>query len=184
MNEFSRLFRLDALSGEPRSVEIEAEPEERAALAARFGLAGIDSLVAEARLSRRGDAVEAAGQLKARVTQSCIATAEPVEAGVEEGFRVEFRPPPEARADEEVELGEEELDVVFYEGGAIDLGEAVAQTLALALDPYPRSAAAEAALRAAGVKAEEEARLGGEPVRGAQGAEGVTSPRRKPGPQG
>lgn len=172
MNEFSRLFRLDALSDEPRDVRIEAGPAEREALAARFGLVGIDSLAAEARLRCHGDSVEAEGLLRASVTQSCIATAEPVEARVEEAFRVEFRPPPEARADEEVELGEEELDVVFYEGGAIDLGEAVAQTLALALDPYPRSPAAEAALREAGVKNEEEARAEASPFAALKGLKG------------
>ena len=169
MNEFSRPFRLDSLSDEPRSVGIEAGPAEGEALAARFGLVGIASLAAVARLSRDGETVEAAGLLKAKVTQSCVATAEPVEASVEEAFRVEFRPPPQARADEEVELADEELDVIFYEGGAIDLGEAVAQTLALALDPYPRSPAAEAALREAGVKNEEEARAEASPFAALKG---------------
>jgi uncharacterized metal-binding protein YceD (DUF177 family) len=163
MTEFSRLFRLDALSAEPRTVRIEAEPGELEALAARFGLLAVGSLAAEASLSRRGDSVEAEGRLTAEVTQSCIATAEPVEAKVEEPFQVEFRPPPEAGPDEEVELDEQELDVVFYEDGAVDIGEAAAQTLALALDPYPRSPAAEAALREAGVKSEEEARIEASP---------------------
>ena len=43
VTEFSRLFRLDALSDEPRRVEIEAGPDEREALARRFGLVAIDS---------------------------------------------------------------------------------------------------------------------------------------------
>ena len=47
--------------------------------------------------------------------------------------------------------------MVFYEGGAIDLGGAIADTLALSLDPYPRSAGADAALREAGVMSEEQA---------------------------
>jgi uncharacterized metal-binding protein YceD (DUF177 family) len=47
--------------------------------------------------------------------------------------------------------------VVFHDGTAIDLGSAIADTLALSLDPYPRSASAEAALRDAGVLSEEEA---------------------------
>ena len=81
-----------------------------------------------------------------------------------EDFRVDFRPlPADVRPEEEIELGEGELDVVFYDGGAIDLGEAVAQTLLLGLDPYPRSPAAEAALREAGVKSEEEARIEASP---------------------
>jgi uncharacterized metal-binding protein YceD (DUF177 family) len=169
VTEFSRPFRLDSLSGEPRSVHIEAGPAERSALAARFELVAVDALDAEARLSRHGETVAAAGILRARVTQSCIATADSVEAKVEDAFRIEFRPPPDGRADEEIELGEEELDVVFYEGGAIDLGEAVAQTLALSLDPYPRSPAAEAALREAGVKSEEEARVEASPFAALKG---------------
>jgi uncharacterized metal-binding protein YceD (DUF177 family) len=49
------------------------------------------------------------------------------------------------------------MDVVFYAGTAIDLGEAVAETMSLSLDPWPRVADAEAVLRDAGVKGEEEA---------------------------
>jgi uncharacterized metal-binding protein YceD (DUF177 family) len=164
VNEFSRPFHLDALSGEPHSVQIEAGPDERQGLARRFGLVAVDALAAEAELHRSGEAVTAVGRLQARVTQSCVASAEPVQAEVAEDFRVDFRPlPADARPEEEVELGDGELDVTFYEGGAIDLGEAVAQTLLLGLDPYPRSPAAEAALRAAGVKSEEEARIEASP---------------------
>lgn len=164
MNEFSRPYRLDTLSAEPIRVAIEASAAEREALARRFGLVALDSLTAEAELRRSGEAAAAAGTFRARVTQSCVASAEPVEAEVAEDFRVEFRPTPaDARPEEEVELGEGELDVTFYEGGAIDLGEAVAQSLLLGLDPYPRSPAAEATLREAGVKSEEEARLESSP---------------------
>ena len=42
------------------------------------------------------------------------------------------------------------------EDGAIDLGEAAAETLLLALDPYPRAPNADAVLREAGVKPEGE----------------------------
>lgn len=164
MNEFSRPYRLDTLSADPIQVEIDASAGEREALARRFGLLSLDALSAQAELRRSGEAATAAGRLRARVTQSCVGSGEPVEAEVDEDFRVDFRPSPaEARSDEEIELGEGELDVTFYEGGAIDLGEAVAQTLLLALDPYPRSPAAEAALREAGVKSEEEARTESSP---------------------
>ena len=62
-----------------------------------------------------------------------------------------------AQPDEEIELGEDEMDVVFHDGAMIDLGAALTDTLALALDPYPRSPNAEAALKAAGVLSEEQA---------------------------
>jgi uncharacterized metal-binding protein YceD (DUF177 family) len=164
VNEFSRLYRLDGLSGEPLRVEIEAGPDELEALARRFGLVAVGSLAAQAELRRCGDSVTAVGRLRAEVTQSCVASDEPVEAEVAEDFRVDFRPMTAGeRPDEEIEIGEGELDVTFYEGGAIDLGEAVAQTLLLGLDPYPRSPAAEAALSRAGVKSEEQARLESSP---------------------
>ena len=33
--------------------------------------------------------------------------------------------------------------MIFYDGAAIDIGEAVAETLLLDLDPYPRAPGAE-----------------------------------------
>jgi uncharacterized metal-binding protein YceD (DUF177 family) len=75
-----------------------------------------------------------------------------VPASVGETFTIRFRPEPtEGPAEEETELGEDELDVMFYDGAMIDVGEAVAQTLALNLDPYPRAPDSGDALREAGV---------------------------------
>lgn len=156
--EFSRTFRLATIGPEPRGVSIEARPDELAALAKRFGVVAIASLGAEAQLAGKGEEVKAWGRLKAEVTQSCVATGEPVGAAIDAPFEILFRPQPApGRPDEEVELSEADLDIVFYEGAAVDLGEAVAETLALSLDPYPRAPGAEAALKAAGVKSEEEA---------------------------
>ena len=67
-------------------------------------------------------------------------------------------PEPEISApDEEIELGAEDCDTVFYDGAQIALGGAIADTLALSIDPYPRSAGAEVALKEAGVLSEEQA---------------------------
>ncbi len=155
--EFSRPVPLDTIGEAPRRVEIEADAAERAALAARFGLVAIDRLAAEAELVRTGTNVAVTGRIEAAVTQACVATGAPVEARLDELFSIRLQPLPESGPDEEIELGENELDVTFYEGGAIDLGEAAAETLALALNPYPRSPDAETALKQAGVKSEEEA---------------------------
>jgi uncharacterized metal-binding protein YceD (DUF177 family) len=153
--EFSRERRLDQIGAGETVVEIAADPAERAALAERFGLLGIESL--EARYAIRRDAadIRATGHLSARVTQACVASHEPVPAVVEEDFDLRFLPEGEPDADE-VELSEAECDTVFYTGGAIDLGEAAAETLALALDPFPRSADAEKVLKSAGVLGEGE----------------------------
>jgi uncharacterized metal-binding protein YceD (DUF177 family) len=156
--EFSRTYRVDMLAGQPRAISIGATPDERAALARRFGLAAIERLSAEAELKRTGEEVTATGALSAAVVQSCVATGEPVPAELEEEFSIVFRPhPATSREEEEIELSEGELDVVFYGGASIDVGEAVAETLSLALDPYPRSPQADTALREAGVVSDEEA---------------------------
>ena len=156
--EFSRPVRLDTLGAEPRRLGIEADAAEREALAKRFALRAIAKLEAEAELVRNGEEVVASGRLRAAVTQSCVASGEPVEAGIDEPFNLVFRPRSEAgRPDDEVELDAAELDVTFYDGTSIDLGEAVAESVALALDPYARAPGAEQALKAAGVKSEEEA---------------------------
>src|SRR3546814_375293 len=93
----------------------------------------------------------------AEVIQGCIVTGAPVPAAIKEDFNILFCPQFRTAADEEVELHEGEMDVVFYDGALIDIGEAVAETLSLALDPYPRSPEAEMALREAGVSSEEQA---------------------------
>jgi uncharacterized metal-binding protein YceD (DUF177 family) len=156
--EFSRPVRIDTLGEGERRMRIEADEAERAALARRFGLVAIGRLTADFGLTCRGEEVAMTGALSAAVTQSCVATGLPLEAALEEPFEIVFRPHPEAAGgEEEVELGDAELDVVFYDGSAVDPGEAVAETLLLNLDPYPRAPGAEEVLRAAGVKSEEEA---------------------------
>ena len=153
--EFSRPVRLDTLGDGGRHIAIEADPAERAALARRFGLLAIDRIEAEAELRRSGEAVLASGRLRAAVTQACIASGEPVEALVDEPFALKFVPD-SGSTEEEVELEESDLDVIGFEGSSIDLGEAAAQTLVLALDPFPRAPNADAALREAGVIGEQD----------------------------
>ncbi|WP_213981092.1 DUF177 domain-containing protein [Sphingomonas sp. dw_22] len=156
--EFPRPHRLDQIGAGESQVHIEANPEERAALATRFDLQAIDTLEADYAIRRDAAGIVARGRIKASVVQSCIATGDPVPAGIAENFAIRFLPETDADPNDEIELDEDECDTVFYTGGAIDLGEAAAETLALSLDPFPRSPNAEAILRQAGVLSEEEAR--------------------------
>ncbi len=57
---------------------------------------------------------------------------------------------------EEIELSDEDCDMVALDGEWIDMGETVAQSLALNLDPYPRAPDADATLRKLGVLSEDE----------------------------
>jgi uncharacterized metal-binding protein YceD (DUF177 family) len=155
--EFSRPQRLDRIGAGEAEVAVSADAGEREALARRFGLIAIGRLEARFALRRAADSIRARGHLAAEVTQACVASGDPVPARIEEDFELRFVEEPAGGANEEVELSEEECDTVFYTGGALDLGEAAAETLALALDPFPRSARAAEVLRAAGVLSEEEA---------------------------
>lgn len=155
--EWSAPVALDAIGGTPATHHIEASQEQRAALAKRFDIEAIESLSAELNVSRDGPAVSVSGRVSAQVVQSCVATGDPVSGAIDEKVSLLFVPENTPAADEEVELEEEDCETVFYEGGAIDLGEAAAQTMALALDPFPRSPDADEALREAGALSEKEA---------------------------
>jgi uncharacterized metal-binding protein YceD (DUF177 family) len=155
--EFSRRVALDVIGAGGHKTGISADDGECAALAKRFGWTRIESLTANANLLARAGGVDALGTLNATIERACVATGEPVHESVEEAFAIHFvRAGDEAVVEGEIELDEDELDIVEFDGAAVDIGEAVAQTLALSVDPFPRSPAAEAQLRAAGVLAEGE----------------------------
>ncbi|WP_232493574.1 YceD family protein [Novosphingobium kaempferiae] len=157
--EFSRL--LDVRQVEGKHVSLTPNEAERAALAARFGLVRIDTLSAELDLTTKdradGFQVEARGTLKAEIVQPCAVSAEDIPVSIDEPVYVRFVPQSTAYApDEEIELTADELDEIEYEGTHFDLGEAVAQSLALAIDPFLTGPDAEAARKAAGIGAPED----------------------------
>ena len=157
MSSFAHRLQLDQIRDGDR-LDLVADETECAAIAERLGLLCLDRLEAHAVLSREGEKVRATGRLRASLDQACVATGDPVPAHVDEPFELIFLPEPKgSSADDEIELESNDLDTLFHDGSVIDLGGAVADTLALALDPYPRSAAADAALKDAGVMSEEEA---------------------------
>jgi uncharacterized metal-binding protein YceD (DUF177 family) len=156
IEDFAHRLTLDRIRDGDR-VDLVADDDERRAIAARLDLATLHRLEAHASLARDGEKIRATGRVAASLDQCCVVTGEPVAAHVDEAFEIAFVPEPRTGAEEEVELRPEDCDVVFHDGAAIDLGTAIADTLALSLDPYPRSASAETALREAGVLSEEEA---------------------------
>jgi uncharacterized metal-binding protein YceD (DUF177 family) len=156
-DQFAHQLRVDQIRDGDR-LELSADESERAAIAERLGLPSIKCLNAQVTLSRSGETIRADGRLAASLDQSCVVTGDPVAAHVDERFAIQFvAEPKDGGPDDEIELGEADCDTVFYDGAMIDLGEALADTLALSLDPYPRSAGADAALKEAGVMSEEEA---------------------------
>ncbi|MDE2335382.1 MAG: DUF177 domain-containing protein [Rhodospirillales bacterium] len=131
--EFSRPERM---ARPPEEVRVEANAAECAALARRFGLPAIAALACRFRLAAAAKgAVRAEGELAAVVSQVCVVTGEVFETPVAERFVVRFVPA--GTEDPEPDLADD--DEIPCAGETMDLGEAAAEQLALALDPYPRA---------------------------------------------
>jgi uncharacterized metal-binding protein YceD (DUF177 family) len=141
-------------------VVIKADEAERAALAARFGLGAVESLVATIALEQRPRAIRATGRLRAAIMQPCAISGEDFPVTIDEAIDLRFveehqRP---AVENEEIELEADDCDEIEYAGDMFDLGEAVAQTLGLAIDPYAEGPNADAARLAAGIVPEDAVR--------------------------
>lgn len=153
MSEFLREY--DSARLPAGELLLEASDTECAALAKRFGLVAIKSLSARITLLADGPAVRASGRFEADVVQSCAVSDEDLPVHLAEPIALRFVPAGERLdSDEEVELSADELDDIELEGTRFDLGEAVAQSLALAIDPYLEGPGAAEARRKAGLLGE------------------------------
>jgi uncharacterized metal-binding protein YceD (DUF177 family) len=150
-NEFARPVVIEPWPEGGIAVELSADPAERRAIARRFDLLELGSLKAVGRLERRppGGEIWFEGRLEAEVIQACVVSLEPVPATIrqpiERGWRRLKGPVEPGAAPARPDLwlvDDDEIEPVT--GRTIDLGAAVAEELALALEPYPRAADAEA----------------------------------------
>lgn len=139
--EFRRRIVVAEIPAGGETCEIVAKPEERVALARRFGLLAIAELSASLRLQPlRHGLVRVEGRLTAALEQACVVTLEPTGRRIDESFAVVYGPASAGAAAREVVVTlDEDGPPEPIEDGAIDLGEATAQRLALALDDYPRA---------------------------------------------
>ena len=136
--EFSRRLALDTIGSAARQITVEADAGECAALAKRFDLMSLDSLHAQASLVGSALGVEAQGRVSAHAVQRCVVTDAPVTCDIDEIFTLRFVAVDRTTSEIEIELGADDCDTIEFDGIAVDLGEAVAQTLCLALPPFPR----------------------------------------------
>jgi uncharacterized metal-binding protein YceD (DUF177 family) len=153
--EFTR--RVDVRQCDGQHVVMAADETERAALAKRFDLVRIDRVEASLTLSRKDHSVSAIGSMQADFVQSCAVSAEDLPVSIEEELSFQFVPErSDYDPDEEVEIDAQGCDEIDYSGAAFDLGEAVAQSLALAIDPFLSGPGAEEARRKVGMLDPEE----------------------------
>lgn len=149
--ELSRIVIADKVTTSGGHEVVTATEAECAALARRFDLFSVANLKARMRLRRvRGEFVKVTGELEADVVQRCVVTLEPVPAHVKEDFSGLYAPDhlipkedEESESDHFQFLGADEDFPEPMPAGRIDIGELVAQSLSLSLEPYPRKEGAE-----------------------------------------
>ena len=138
-------------------VTLVAAERLRAQLAAANGLARIASAEARLHVSRRGrEGLHVTGEVRARVTLTCVVSLEQFDSDISEPVDVDFEPSPDQRPEREgrsaarsrrappspapeVEVGMDDLDAPDpIVDGRIDLGALAQEFLTLGIDPYPR----------------------------------------------
>ena len=148
--ELTRIIDIRQIGKEP--VVVEADEAERQALARRFMLVSVDALRASVTLQADAAIVTAKGRITANIVQSCAVSGADLPVAIDDALSFRFVPPRgEAKPDEEIEIDEDDCDEIEFTGQTFDLGEAVAQSLALAIDPYATGPDADDARRKAGI---------------------------------
>ncbi len=149
--ELSHVIALSAISQQNEQLTITASEEQCIALAARFDLPKIYNLSAKVHIEEAP--IFLRGQLQAEIDQLCAATGEILHNSINAPLAIKFITAPED--DSEVELDDEDCDVIFHDGNCIDIGEAIAQSLYLEIDPFIRADGADEILSQVGVISEE-----------------------------
>jgi uncharacterized metal-binding protein YceD (DUF177 family) len=123
-----------------RAIDLVATDAECQALARRFDVPAIRSLAAALHVAPLADgSVRVTGRLVADVTQVCVVSLEPFDQQVEAAVAMRFVPASAAAEEADRPLDPDAADEEVFDGSTLELGEALAQTLSLALDPWPRN---------------------------------------------
>jgi uncharacterized metal-binding protein YceD (DUF177 family) len=140
--ELTHTLRTGTITAAATTQTVTADERSRAALAVRLGIPAILALTGDYSLARgHGGTIDAQLHLKARVRLTCVVSLEPFEMKLAETERLRFVPQTGHGAPEVEALDPETLegpDEIEFDGETIDLGEVLAEQLALALPASPR----------------------------------------------
>ncbi len=121
----------------PEGLEVEFEDARMQARDLGPQVAGLAGAPwAQVYLERRGSLVLARGRYQAQVELECSRCLQRFAQKLAGGLDWAFRPPDTPRG-EEVRLAEDELEVIFYQGGEVDLAQALKDELSLSLPMAP-----------------------------------------------
>jgi uncharacterized metal-binding protein YceD (DUF177 family) len=128
--------RLDGVPETGLHLDLVADAQVCAGLAARAGVRDISRLEAAIDLARQGDALRATGRLSADVGQTCVVSLDPLENRVDEPVDIIFASPEAMDAVTAAHDTDEPPELLL--DGVADLGAVLGEFLLLGIDPYPR----------------------------------------------
>lgn len=152
VQEWSHRIEAGDIGVTPLRTTISASPQQRKDLARRLNVSSVDLAEANLVLERdpRSLILHVRGELKARVTQPCVVTLEPVAQDIRSPVEGWYANPDRVvsitkarherqsrNADAELPILEEKEDPEPIVNGEVDLGELATQFLSLSIDPYP-----------------------------------------------
>ena len=131
-------------------VVIDADERQREALARIHGLESVERYQAELLVSPwKRNGVQVEGSVRAKITQSCVVTLDPIQSTIDEIVEGLFLPEDSKLGRLGVQTaGEIVLDVEgpdspeTFSGDTIDVGALAEEFFGLAIDPYPRKSEA------------------------------------------
>ncbi|MDB5472882.1 MAG: hypothetical protein JWP99_185 [Devosia sp.] len=139
---FDAIVRIDRLPAAGRSLEVSLDDATRTALAASIRLTAIERFDAHLVVTPFRGGLRALGRLQAQIVQPSIVTFEPVHQDIDEPIDRIFLPEPATHKPtpgSEIFVDLEDEDFPDYiDGPEVDLSALLIETLALAIDPYPR----------------------------------------------
>lgn len=142
---FDAIVRIDRLPSAGRSISVDADEATRAAIAERMNILSVERFVANLNVAPFRGGLRALGHLDAEVHQASVVSFEPVPESISEEVDRVFLPAPKqgkpAAPGTEIFVDLEDDDFPDHiDGPEVDLSALLLETLALALDPYPRAA--------------------------------------------
>jgi uncharacterized metal-binding protein YceD (DUF177 family) len=137
-------IRLDSMPATGRELKLSVGDEERAQIAALLAITEVQDLKVSLHAVKFRGGMRVTGRLTAAIVQPSVVTLEPVRQEISEAIDRVFLPGGEKKhaaiANAEIFVDLEGEDVPdHFEGPEADLSGLIIETLALAIDPYPRA---------------------------------------------
>jgi uncharacterized metal-binding protein YceD (DUF177 family) len=139
---FDATVRIDRLPATGRDLSIQLDEPARMALAEQLQLSSVERFDATILVAPLRGGLRAQGRLNARIVQPSVVSFEPVTQDIDEPIDRVFLPEPSPHkptpgSEIFVDLDDEDFPD-HIDGPEVDLSALLIETLALAIDPYPR----------------------------------------------